>query len=374
MPATLVTVLARSRMLLAVTGALAALACGCGGAGTGAPPKPGKVRFARQLEGAVVPGPALAPDGSVLAASNGGVLHALNPTDGRDRWRFDGGETYGTDLSTTPLVLPHRRLILWPGPRDTVYGLDLRGRLRFSRPFAAPILTPARGPGRTVYVEEATGVLHALTVGASSVRERWRLRVGDGTSYGSPAVAPDGTVYTTVGRDLVAVRDRGSSGSVRWRFSARADVEVSPAVAPDGTVVLGTNDAFQYGVSPAGRERWRFRREIFTYSSPLATPDGRVRFGDHRGRLITLDARTGRVAQIIRARGQVWTRPAVDRAGNVFFGTHAGEVFGYDRTGRRIVRVRTGGSVESYPVVGADGTVYIGSEDGRLYAIGPAQP
>lgn len=354
----------------------ACITAGCGGGARGGDvpavtATQGGLRFARQLEGSVVPGPVLAPDGSVLSASNGGVLHALDPVTGLDRWRFDGGGTYGADLSTSPLVLRHRGLILWPGPRDTLFNLDSHGQQRSQRTFASAVLTPLRGPGVTVYVEEAGGVLHALDVTATSLRERWRLRVGDGASYGSPALGPDGTIYTTVGRDLVAVHDRGRSAAVRWRFAAGADIEVSPAVAADGTVVHGTNDAFQYGISPAGRERWRFRRDVWTYSSPLTTADGRVRFGDHRGRLITLDARTGRVAQILQGHGQVWTRPAIDRAGNVFFGAHGGEIFGFDRSGKRIVHVTTGGSVDSYPVVGPDGTLYIGSEDGRLYAIRP---
>nr|WP_306765352.1 PQQ-binding-like beta-propeller repeat protein [Solirubrobacter soli] len=326
--------------------------------------------FARALEGAVVPGPALARDGSVLAASNAGILHALDPRTGHDRWTFDGSGPYGVDLSTSPLVRSDGT-ILWPGPGHRLYALDGRGLRLWSLGFASMPLTPAAGRDDTVYVMETAGVLHALTVTARGVRERWRLRVGTGLSYGSPTVGADGRVYTTIGRDLVAVDDRPRRAHVAWRFAAAADVEVSPAVATDGTIVLGTNDRFQYGVAPDGRERWRVRRDVWTYSSPLVTPDGLVRYGDHRGRVFTVEAANGRVRRIDQAHGQVWTRPALDARGTVVVGTHAGEIFGFAGDGRRVLHVRTGGSVESYPVSGPDGTTYLGSEDGRLYAVRP---
>lgn len=229
--------------------------------------------------------------------------------------------------------------------------------------------TPAVGPAGVVYVQDMAGTLHALRPSAAGGRELWRLPTGDGTSYGSPAVARDGTVYTTTGRELVAVRDRGDHGAVAWRFAAHADIEVSPAVAADGTVVLGTNDAYQYGVGPDGRERWRWQRDVWTYSSPVTTADGKVRFGDHRGRLVTLDAGTGRLLRVDRGHGQVWGRPAVGPTGTVVFSGHPGEVFAFDARGRRVLHLDTGAPIDSSPVVAVDGTAYIGSEDGRLYAL-----
>lgn len=330
----------------------------------------GTVRFTHDLKGAVVPGPIIADDGSVLAAGNGGVLYALDPATGRERWTFDGGGSYGIDLSTSPLQLPDKT-ILWPGPRDRIFALSSAGKLLWSIDVGAMALTPARGPDGTVYVQDMSGTLHALDASRRSGHERWRLPTGAGTSYGSAAISRDGTVYTTVGRDLVAVRDRGDRGTVAWRFAAQADVEVSPAVAPDGTVVLGTNDKYQYGIGPDGKERWRWQRDVFTYSSPRTTPDGLVRFGDHRGRLVTLDAHTGRLKRIDRGHGQVWGAPAVAADGSVAFSGHPGEVFVVDARGRRVLHVTTGGAIDSSPTFGPDGTLYIGSEDGRLYALTP---
>ncbi|MGH9180261.1 MAG: PQQ-binding-like beta-propeller repeat protein, partial [Acidimicrobiales bacterium] len=68
-------------------------------------PTTGRIRWERRLEGPVTPGPAVGADGTIYAASNGGVLHALDPRTGVDRWTYDGGGRYGSDLSTTPAVL-----------------------------------------------------------------------------------------------------------------------------------------------------------------------------------------------------------------------------------------------------------------------------
>lgn len=337
-------------------------------------PQTGRLRWTRRLEGAVVPGPALAADGTVYAASNGGVLHALDPATGRDRWTFDGGGPYGLDLSTTPLVLPDGR-VLWPGPRSTLFALDPRGRKLWELQFEHQVLSPALGADGTVHVSDAGGGLRALDVRGVRPRERWRVSLGEGTSYANATLAPDGTAYGAVGRELVAV---SPEGRIRWRFPVRSIIETTPAVAPDGTIVLGTNDAYQYGVRPDGSERWRTPRNALTYSSVAVTNAGVAYYGDHRGALDVVDAASGRVlARHVgqartRARGDVgiWTAPAVDREGSVYFGTRTGHVHGFGPTGEQLFDLRTGGTVDSNPALAADGTLLVGSEDGKLYAIG----
>ncbi len=341
-------------------------------------PHSGAVRWTRALEGAVVPGPAIAKDGTVYAASNGGVLHALDPATGKDRWKFEGGGAYGSDLSTVPLVLPSGD-VLWPGPGQTLFALGPDGRERWRVAFDATVLSPARGPDGTVYVSDMAGGLRALDVSGAAPRTRWKLSLGAGTSYSSATVGPDGTVYGAVDEQLVAVRDRGSRGAVRWRFAAPSIIEVSPAVGPDGTVVLGTNGAFQYGIAPDGKERWRTPRNALTYSSAAVTAAGVAYYGDHRGALNVVDVRTGKLlARYVglartKALGDVgvWTAPAIDREGSVYFGTRVGRVYGFSATGRKLLDVDTGATVDSNPALGADGTLYIGSESGRLYAFGP---
>lgn len=335
------------------------------------------VRWKRKLEGPVVPGPAIAGDGTIYAASHGGVLHALDPKTGKDRWTFDGGGSYGSDLSTVPLVL-RDGTILWPGPQRTLFALGPQGKLLGRVTFGGDPLSPALGRGGTVYVTDMSGKLKALRVSHGRPRVRWSLSLGSGVSYASATIGPDGTIYGAVGADLVAVRDRGRRGEQRWRFSARKIIETTPAVAPDGTVVVGTNDRFEYGVGPDGKERWRTPRDSFTYSPAAVTRAGIAYYGDHRGSLNVVEAKSGKVlARDVgqartKAKGDVgiWTAPAIDKDGNVYFGTSVGHIYGFSAKGVRLFDIDTGATVDSYPALGADGTLYIGSESGELYAIG----
>jgi outer membrane protein assembly factor BamB len=333
-------------------------------------PQRGHVRWRRRLEGPVVPGPAVASGDVVYAASNGGVLHAIDLSTGRDRWRFDGHGAYGSDLSTAPTVL-RDGLVLWPGPRDTLYALGPDGRLRWRLRLAAMPLSPAVAGRHDVVVSDQSGWVRALELRDGAPRVRWRVRAGT-LSYASPAVAPDGTVYVTADRDLVAIRN----GHVAWRYAAGALSEVSPAVAGDGTVIFGSNDEHEYGVDSSGRLRWRYRIGALTYSSPVATPGGLIYFGDHHGVVSALDLEGRLVARVaglqptarLRSVG-VWTAPLVDGRHDVYFGTRPGHVYGFAPTGRRLFDLDTGATVDSYPALARDGTLLIGSESGWLYAV-----
>ncbi len=343
-------------------------------------PQRGRVRWTRKLEGNVTPGPVIGVDASVLAASNAGVLHALDPSTGTDRWTFDphhGG--YGADLSTSPAVLGGGT-ILWPGPGETLYALDARGALLWQVHFAELVLSPAVAGANRVYVSDEAGHLTALKVTASAHRVAWTLDL-HGTSYASVTVGPIGTIFTAVDKQLVAVRDEGNKASVRWRFEAKDTVEVSNAVAPDGTVVLGTNADDEYGIGPDGHVRWRFdKKGAYTYSSSVVRPDGTAYFGDHNGRLNELNAATGGVRRVGHgaspAQGKgpdgvgFWTAPAIDARGDAYAGTALGHVYGFGPDAHQLFDLNVHALVDSYPAIGADGTLYIGVTDGRLLAIG----
>jgi len=342
------------------------------GASTVVGPQRGRIKWRRRLEGPVVPGPVVGRDGVVYAASNGGVLHALDPRSGRDRWTFDGGGSYGSDLSTVPAILPDGT-ILWPGPRSTLYALDPGGRLLWREQLPGQPLSPAVAPNGAIVVGDASGTVIELRLDARGrPRRAWSVDAGD-TSYANPALRGD-TVYTTVDDALVAIR----AGRVLWRLRAGAISEVSPAITPDGTIVFGANDGVQYGVSPSGKLRWRHRTGALTYSSPAATRDALVYFGDHHGFLNVLDGRDGQLVARPLALGRtptrrsvgVWTAPAIDARHNVYFGTRPGHIYGFAASGRRLFDIDTGATVDSNPALAGDGTLLIGSENGLLYAIG----
>ncbi len=340
-------------------------------------PRTAHQRWTRKLEGNVTPGPVLGADGTIYAASNAGVLHALDPATGADRWTFDGGGSYGSDLSVSPAVLGDGT-ILWPAPHNRLVALDATGHQLWHETFGGFVLSPAVAGAGRVYVADQNGGVAAIEVGNATHNVVWQTDIG-GTSYTSPTVGPDGTIVVGADNDLVGLADDGPASRVRWRWHGPAQIEVSAAVAPDGTAIVGPNNEFTYGIGPDGAQRWKYRKGDWSYSSVVATPDGKAWFGDHLGFLDTVDAATGnevrRHATIPKSEPHpggvgVWTMPAIDGTGAAYFGTVVGHVYGVGPDGARLFDLDVGSTVDSYPALGADGTLYIGSSDGVLHAIG----
>jgi len=340
-------------------------------------PTTGRIRWQRRLEGPVTPGPAVGADGTIYAASNGGVLHALDPRTGADRWAFDGGGAYGSDLSTTPAVLDDG-LVVWPGPGGVVHGIDEAGRPRWQWPLAGFALSPAVQADGSIVVADMKGTVALLEWPGDDHRQapraRWVVDLG-AASYASPAIGADGTVYGAADRDLVALEP--ATGRTRWRFRTGDLIEVSPSVAPDGTVVVASNDPFTYGVRPSGALRWRHRRGSLSFSSPSVTATGLVFQGDHRGGVDVLAASSGRRRGRFQGRGPdrarrsvgVWTAVAVDGAHRSYFGTRSGHVYGFAPDGTTLFDLDVGATVDSYPALTADGALVVGVTDGRLLAV-----
>ncbi len=339
-------------------------------------PQRATVRWKKSFGGAVAPGAAVGIDGSVLVAANDGVLRALDPISGRDRWSFDGGGAYGSDLSTTPAVLADGT-ILWPAPGNRLVALNRDGAMTWGTSFPSFVLSPAVVGGNRVYVSDQGGTVRAFDFSGSTPTTAWSVDLG-GSSYSSPSVGPDGTVYVGTDRTLYALADQGDQATISWSFLAKDIIEVSTAVTADGTVIVGTNSDAEYGIGPGGEVRWAYPKGDWSYSSPVVR-DGKAYFGDHEGYLNVVDARSGRLVTRFRGLDPArapnsngvgpWTAPLVDAAGNVYFGTAAGHVYGYAPDGRQLFDLDTGSVVAGYPALTADGTLVIGNQSGTVYAL-----
>ncbi|MEO6090180.1 MAG: PQQ-binding-like beta-propeller repeat protein [Umezawaea sp.] len=333
------------------------------GASTAAGPREGVVRWRRDLEGAVTPGPVVGADGTVYASSNGGVLHALDPDTGADRWTYDSGATGGGDLSVSPLVLPDGT-ILFPTPGNEVVALSPSGAQLWSVRLNGTPTSPVTVDGKRVYVGDTVGTVAALD--ADTGRAVWTVDVGE-RSYASVVTDGTGRVYTTVDSALVAVDD---GGVIAWRADPDDQItEVSPGLAADGTVLLGTNGTREWAYRRDGSPAWQAPRFI-TYSSPSVTADGLAYLGDHAGRVLVFDVRTGeKLEEYGPAGGLIWTSIVIDRDHHVYFGGQDGHVYGYAPRGERLFDVDVGGPVDSYPALTADGVLVVGSRNGVLTAI-----
>lgn len=332
-------------------------------------PTAGTVRWRRLLEGAVTPGPVVGTDGTIYAASNGGVLHALDPATGADRWTLDSGHPGGSDLSVSSLLLPDGT-ILWPTPGPELLAVSPSGQLLWRQALPGRPTSPASSDGHRVYVGDSSGSVSALDVSGAAHAPAWTVDAGS-TSYGSVVTDGAGRVYTTVDSSLVALDDRGATGAVAWtRDPGDGITEVSAGLAPDGTALLGTNGTREWAYHPDGTPAWDAVRTI-TYSSPAVTGSGLAYVGDHSGRIHVYDVRTGQEAATYMVSGaQVWSSVVVDRGYRVYFAGQDGHAHGLGPDGTALFDVDLGSPVDSYPALTADGVLLVGARDGTLTAIG----
>lgn len=338
------------------------------GAGATEGPTRGVVRWKRKLEGATTAGPVVGADGTIYISSNAGVLHALDPADGHDRWAYDSKNPEGGDLSISPLVLPSG-VVLVPSGRQLI-ALTPAGKPLWTETFSSRLTSPVSTDGKRVYVGSGDGTVSALDVTAGGHRVVWAAATGS-VSYGSVVTDGHGRVYTTADTALIALDDDGTTARVAWRADPHDDLtEVSAGLAPDGTVLLGTNGRAEWAYRPDGKLLWQAPR-VITYSSPVVTETGLAYVADHSGVVHTFDVRSGREEVRYGPIGaQIWSSTVLDRSYRLYFGGENGHAYGYDPRGRRLFDVDLGGKVDSYPALTADGALVVGSRNGFVTAIG----
>ncbi|MBK7875327.1 MAG: PQQ-binding-like beta-propeller repeat protein [Planctomycetes bacterium] len=224
-------------------------------------------------------GAPLATDTGVFVVADDGYLHARAPDDGRELWRHDLGD------ARVPRVLPH----------PSVYDYD----------HDAP--TPVLANG-VLYVGSADGALHA--VDAATGAQVWRAPA-KGKVRASAAVCGDRIVFGTLDGELACV-ERASGRDV-WRKDAAGGVTSAPTLL-GGRLVVGTRGSVLAGLDPAtGETSWRIGFwGSWVESSPVELGDGLAVVGssDLR-RVLAFDPRDGRAVWRADVFGWSWGRPIV---------------------------------------------------------------
>ena len=343
------------------------------GSATTAGPTTGKIRWRRNLAGGVTEGAVTGADGTIYVASDAGILHAIDPSTGKDRWTYDAHATTKTDLSVSPLVLPDG-IILYPTPTARLDALSPTGHLLWKQSLPAKPTSPVTANGKRVYVGDDSGAVTAIDVlQGGGHKLAWMVKTG-AQSYASAVTNGAGRVYTTSGSSLVSIDDHGATADIAWRADPRdGQVEVSPGLAPDGTVVLGTNGSNEWGYQPDGKLAWHTGSRAPTYSSPAVTHSGLAYVGDHKSRVHVYDVRTGtEVAtyEIGQHLTEIWSSNVVDKDYRVYFAGQNGHVYGVSPTGVVLFDVSLNAPVDAYPALTADGALIIGASNGTLVAIG----
>lgn len=231
---------------------------------------------------------------------------------------------------------------------------------------AVIVAAPVVDRDGTLYVIAGNGLSAVAATGkrlwnhdlAQSGHARRPAESSEGFTPQSGALAPDGTLYQSLGGHLacvLAVETRPQAAQ-RLKWVAKGTETRSSPLLVDGLFVTGWREGvWALGASDNAEVKWRREGPYYVSSSVALSREGKtVYIGGSNGRLHALDVRTGEVRWSAGPREKGKVRLAEK-----------------DAQGHVLRQFTTAGHVPEAPAVGPDGTIYFGSWDGHLYAASP---
>jgi outer membrane protein assembly factor BamB len=195
------------------------------------------------------------------------ILYALSIQDGKERWRFSGGQREYVDG-----VSSDGKLIFAPNGDHTLYALD-PNQLENGEPKAV-----------------------------------WKFTAKN-KLWSRPLVA-NGRVYqASLDHNLYALD--AATGALLWTFTSGASIAAQPALQ-DGTLFIGSFDQHVYAINAdTGAQVWRSKRLAgWIWCDPLVV-DGNVLVGDVKGGFYALDTRNGSLRWRSQVGGAIRAQPVV---------------------------------------------------------------
>ncbi len=309
--------------------------------------------------------PPVAGYGLLYEESFDGLIHALDPATGAERWRYDthrcgwsspalgGGLLFATSFGD-----PHCSSRFSDG--EIVALSALTGQVRWRRTIARSESSPLVANG-TVYFGDADGYVHALA--AATGKERWSFATG-GAVKSAPALAGGRLFVGSYGGNLSALDP--STGKLLWQSGGHGNLYSSPSVV-DGRVYVGSNDSHVFAFSArSGAQLWSFGTGGYVYASP-AVWRGLVLVGSYDHTFYAINGATGTMRWDFHADGAISGAASVID-GVVYFSTFSHKTYALAAaTGRRIAVWNDG---DYSPAVAAYGRLFLVGL-GRIYALAP---
>jgi len=309
--------------------------------------------------------PPVAGYGLLYEESFDGVIHAIDPETGAERWRYDshrcgwsspalaGGFLFATSIGNAECS---SRL-----SGGEIVALSARtGEVRWRRTIGPSESSPLVENG-TVYFGSTNGRVYAFS--AATGEERWSYATG-GPVKASPALAGGRLFVGSYGGNFSALDAR--TGKLLWQSGGHGSLYSSPAVV-DGRVYVGSIGGSVYAFSARnGSELWSFATADRVYASP-AVWRGIVLIGSYDHTFYALNGATGTLRWDFRAGGAISGAASVVD-GIVYFSTFSHRTYALSaESGRRIEQWPDG---DYSPAVAADGHLYLVGL-GRIYALAP---
>lgn len=342
-----------------------------------APQNPG-ILWTSGQGAAIVSGPVIATDGTVIVATDNGRIRAIRP-DGQERWTR---EISGVSFFTHPFI-NQRGLVVFGGSDGSIRAFktdtgeeiwkfptndDLSKVTTYSTGSSAARGAPVSSKtyGRTLVAFDGGAVFEINEDGAYQ-----GVRMAEDSVRASPMITPNTLiVWASTNKKVYS---GSSSGGDRWVATLDAPINSGPVAGPDSTVYVCTDAGSLYAIEPdKGVIKWR----VGVSGSPIkSTPsmgaDGVLYIGADDGKLYAVDTKSGGTIKWSYSTGApVTSSPLISANGLIYFGSNDSNLYVLNLNGQLVKAIKTEKGIDqSSPAIGSDGTVYIGSKDGRLYAI-----
>lgn|GEM_PF-849846 len=126
-----------------------------------------------------------------------------------------------------------------------------------------------------------------------------------------------------------------------------------------------------YAGPDLGRLKWKFKAHQHIFSSPALDKAGNLYFASVDQYFYSLNSQ-GKIRFKAKLGNSSLSSPALASDGSLYLGCADGGLYGFTAEGKAKFVYQTGGAVKSSPAIGFDGTVYFGSDDGNFYALDSA--
>ena len=289
-------------------------------------------------------------------------------------WKFEG-----TGFSSAPAV----------GENGWVYGVEWggvghkpllavdsqTGVQKWKKEFGLNFGSPSIGPKGLVHVQvyQYESFLDGKTGKEKDEEFGAYISYSERSSYSSPAVATDGTVYfgTTFGPDsgsVVALKLENGAIVEKWNTSV-GSVRSGLAIGRDGTVYTASyGTGFLYALhGGTGEIIWKTQiaNTVRWHASPAIGADGTIYIGSNKGKVYAFGAADGAKKWTFTTEGNVFHTPCIASDGTVIIGVDEKIYALNGATGTKKWEFSPGGKVASSCVIGSDQIVYAGFSSAR---------
>jgi outer membrane protein assembly factor BamB len=259
-------------------------------------------------------------NGSVYFTSYDGYCYALNAVTGSELWKFKTGGEKKVGANG-----------LWTMKPSDMYMEDLWDFF-----LSSPVIGvngPGINKGPTVYFGSSDGNLYALDATSGSLK--WKFHT-EGIIHSSPALY-EGNIYFGSWDTYMYAVD-AQTGKEIWKFKTRDQpgyhqlegIQASPSIN-DGVLYFGARDGFFYALkAKTGDSLWSFSADNSWVLTTAAIIDSTVLFGTSDTYLLyALDTKTGRKKFSMKAKGYLYSSPAISRR-MAYFGDFTGNFYALD--------------------------------------------